>query len=198
LAAAAAVITGHFGFAAGVKSRERYVPLWALMLAASWLDVIFIVTFATGAETIDDAPGTDGGYGDVIIHADYTHSLVGAILISAATGWIATRWWGRRGGVVIGAVVFSHWVLDLIVHRDDLAILPGNLGDLRVGFGLWESHVASALVEAAILALGAYLYWRAAVAVSRAAGHATTRASAVAGLLLLSGIVTLLTDVFVG
>jgi hypothetical protein len=192
------VITGHFGFAAGVKAHERFVPLWALMLATIWLDVVFIPLFATGAETIDDAPGTDGGYGDVIIHADYTHSLVGAIAISVVTGWITTRWWGRRGGVVIGAVVFSHWVLDLIVHRDDLAILPGNLGDMRVGFGLWKSHVAAALVEAAILVVGAYLYWRAAIAVSRAAGQTPGRANLVAGLLLLSGIVVLFTDVFLG
>ena len=85
------MVTGHFGFAAGVKGKETFVPLWALMLASVWLDVLFIPLFAVGAETIDDAPGTSGGYGDVIIHADYTHSLVGAILISLVTGWIATR-----------------------------------------------------------------------------------------------------------
>jgi hypothetical protein len=95
------MVTGHFGLAAGVKGTERFVPLWALMLATVWLDILFIPRYATGAETIDDAPGTDGGYGDVIIHADYTHSLLGALLIAAVTGWIATRWWGRRGGVVI-------------------------------------------------------------------------------------------------
>jgi hypothetical protein len=192
------VITGHFGFAAAVKARERFVPLWALMLATVWLDVLFIPTFAAGVETIDDAPGTDGGYGDVIIHADYTHSLVGAALIAIATGWIATRWWRRRGGVVIGAVVFSHWVLDLIVHRDDLAILPGNVGDVRVGFGLWKSHWAAALVEAALLLVGAYLYWRAASETERAAGEAPRRANLVAGLILLGGIVVLLVDVFLG
>jgi hypothetical protein len=192
------VVTGHFGFAAAVKARERFVPLWALMLATVWLDVLFIPLFATGAETIDDAPGTDGGYGDVIIHADYTHSLVGAAVIAVVTGWIATRWWGGRGGIVIGAVVFSHWVLDLIVHRDDLAILPGNIGDMRVGFGLWKSHWAAALAEAALLVVGAYLYRRAATDVSRAAGQPPRRANLVAALLLLSGIVVLLTDVFLG
>ena len=113
------------------------------MLATAWLDVIFILTYAAGIEEIEDVPGTDGGYGNVIIHADWTHSLVGSAVIAAVTGWIATRWWGRRGGVVIGAVVFSHWILDLVVHRDDLAILPGNAGDLTVGFGLWNVEWAS-------------------------------------------------------
>src|SRR5262249_55621893 len=58
--------------------------------------------FGRGRGADRHVPGTNGGYGDVIIHADYTHSLIGAILISVATGWIATRWWGKRGGVVIG------------------------------------------------------------------------------------------------
>jgi membrane-bound metal-dependent hydrolase YbcI (DUF457 family) len=191
------VVTGHFGFAAGVKAKERFVPLWALMLASVWLDILFVPLFAVGAESIDDVPGTDGGYGDVIIHADYTHSLVGALLISVATGWIATRGWGRRGGIVIGAVVFSHWVLDLIVHRGDMPLLPGNLGDVRVGFGLWKVEWAAILTEAAIMLAGAYLYWRAAQAVERAAGVATGRANLVAGLLVLFGAVVLTLDVAV-
>jgi membrane-bound metal-dependent hydrolase YbcI (DUF457 family) len=191
------VVTGHFGFAAGVKAKERFVPLWALMLASVWLDILFIPLFAVGAESIDDVPGTDGGYGDVIIHADYTHSLLGALLIAVVTGWIATRWWGRRGGIVIGAVVFSHWVLDLIVHRDDMPLLPGNLGDVRVGFGLWKVEWAAILTEAAIMLVGAYLYWRAAQAVERAAGVATGRANLVAGLLALFGAVVLTLDVAV-
>jgi hypothetical protein len=34
-----------------------------------------------------------------------------------------------RTGIVISTTVFSHWILDLLVHRADLPILPGNLGD---------------------------------------------------------------------
>jgi len=157
------VVTGHFGLAAGVKGREQLVPLWALMLAAVWLDVIFIPLFAAGAETIDDAPGTDGGYGDVIIHADYTHSLVGALVLAALFGAVAAKWLGREAGLVLGGVVFSHWLLDLVVHRADLPILPGNAGDLPVfGFGLWRLPAVSAVVELLMLAIGVGLYWRAA------------------------------------
>ncbi len=191
------MVTGHFGLAAGVKARERFVPLWALMLATVWLDVIFIPLLAAGVETIDDAPGTDGGYGDVIIHADYTHSLVGAALIAAVTGWVVTRWWGRRGGAVIAAVVFSHWLLDLVVHRDDMPLLPGNAGDVRVGFGLWKVEWASIAVEAALLVGGAFLYWRAARAVEQAAAKQSRRADLVAALILASGLVVLALDVLI-
>ncbi|OFD71089.1 hypothetical protein BWGOE8_50300 [Bacillus mycoides] len=36
------------------------------------------------------------------------------------------RFWGKRSGFVVGAVVFSHWILDLLVHRADLPLLPGE------------------------------------------------------------------------
>jgi membrane-bound metal-dependent hydrolase YbcI (DUF457 family) len=192
------MITGHFGLAAGVKASERFVPLWALMLATVWLDILFIPLLAAGVESIDDYPGTDGGYGDVVIHADWTHSLVGAAAISIVSGWLMTRWWGRRGGVVIGAVVFSHWILDLIVHREDMPIFPGNAGDIRVGFGLWEFKWVSALVEAAILLIGAFLYWRAATETERAAGVTARRANLVTALIVLSGAVVLALDVGTG
>jgi hypothetical protein len=180
------VITGHFGLAAAVKSGEKAVPLWALMLATVWLDILFVPLFLAGIETIDDVPGTDGGYGDGIIHADYTHSLVGALLIAAVTGWLCALWWkNRRAGVVIGAVVFSHWLLDLLVHRADLPILPGNLGDLpRLGLGLWQYHALAAVIEAALLLAGAALYWRAARKVGGRATLLTVLIVAAGGLTL--------------
>ena len=65
------MVAGHFGFAAVVKSRERQTPLWALMLACQWLDVVFVPLFVLGIERITPVPGTSGRYGQVIIHADY-------------------------------------------------------------------------------------------------------------------------------
>ena len=189
------MVTGHFGLAAGVKAYERFLPLWALMLASVWLDIVFIPFYAAGVEEIDDVPGTDGGYGNVIIHADYTHSLIGAALIAIVTGWIVTRWWGRLGGIVIGAVVFSHWLLDLVVHRDDMPIIPGHPGAGTVGFGLWKVEWAAITAEAVLLALGAFLYWRAARATSKDAGQPSRRADLAASVLFLSGAIVLATDV---
>lgn len=188
------MVAGHFGFAALVKAAEPQVPLWALMLATAWMDVVFGPLAAAGVETIEPVLGTTGGYGNVIIHADYTHSLVGAAALGALFGIVAAVWWGRRTGVVLGAVVFSHWLLDLIVHRGDLAILPGNLGGLPLlGFGLWRFPAAAAGVEMGLVLAGALLYWRAAV--RRVTGTTRVRqAHLVAGLLLAAGVVTLVVD----
>src|SRR5262245_23787075 len=155
---------GHFGLAAGVKLVAPRLPLWALMLSCYLLDVIFIILFALGIEGLTPVdPAHPNAYGGVLIHAYYTHSLLGALLIAAVAGILASRVWGQPGGLVIAAVVFSHWVLDLLVHRPDLPILPDNLGNLPLlGFGLWQVPVASALIELALVLGGALLYYRSA------------------------------------
>ncbi|HSY41100.1 MAG TPA: permease, partial [Polyangia bacterium] len=109
------MIAGHFGLAAGVKAHRPAVPLWALMLATQWLDVVFVPLFLTHVERIDVIGGGPAGYGNGIIHADYTHSLVGAVVLSLIFALPAAWRWGRRAATVLGAVVFSHWLLDLLV-----------------------------------------------------------------------------------
>jgi len=111
---------GHFGLAAGAKKFAPRIPLWTLFLSTYLLDVFFVFLLAAGIENITPLdPAHPNAYGEIIIHAEYTHSLVGALLISTLAGWLANVRWGRSGGITIAAVSFSHWVLDLIVHRPD-------------------------------------------------------------------------------
>jgi membrane-bound metal-dependent hydrolase YbcI (DUF457 family) len=184
------VIAGHFGFAAAVKAKAPRAPLWALMLASVWLDVIFVPLLAAGIEPIEKVPGTNGGYGESIIHANYTHSLVGALVIAVAFGLVCAIWWRRSIALVLGGVVFSHWILDLPMHRADMPFLPGNAGALPLlGFGLWRSQVASALLELAFVLAGTFLYARAAATV--AGSVYAKRARTVTLALLGAGIFTL-------
>ena len=129
-----------------------------------------------------------------VIHADYTHSLLGALVLSAAFGAVAWWRWDRRLGLLLAGVAFSHWVLDLIVHRGDLPILPGNAGDLPLlGFGLWKVPAASIAVEAALLLAGVFLYWRAAGSAGSSRGG-RGNPSIAAGALLASGVIVLIID----
>jgi hypothetical protein len=186
------MIAGHFGFAAAVKSREPQAPLWALMFATVWLDVVFIPLFVSGVETIKQ---TGPGYGGVIIFADYDHSIVGMAVLSAILGLLASLFWGRRVGIVIGLVAASHWVLDLLFHRADMPVLPGNIGDLpRLGFGLWRYPQVAASIELALVLIGAWLYWGAASRVSKLAGRGRTAAATTASLIAAFGVLILWLD----
>jgi hypothetical protein len=190
---AAIVIAGHFGLAAGVKARQPAVPLWALMLATQWLDVVFVPLFVAKIETIEVIGGGKPGYGNGIIHADYTHSLVGALVLALIFALPAGLRWGRRAAVVLGAVVFSHWLLDLLVHRHDMPLLPGAPPDaLRFGFGLWRWPLVTAAAELALVLWGGFAYLRAAVGVARAQDPSRLRRARAAGITVLAaGLVTL-------
>ena len=106
--------------------------------------------------------------------------VVGALVLSAIFAVAFGIPWGRRAGLILGGVVFSHWVLDLITHRQDMPLLPGNAGNLpRMGFGLWRWPMASAAVELAMVLAASFLYWRAA---RKVAGDAGAGRANVAGM----------------
>ncbi|MDQ5851362.1 MAG: permease [Chloroflexota bacterium] len=189
------MIEGHFGLAAGAKHWAPRAPLWALLTGTFLVDFIFIplsIAGLEGATPLD--PARPDVYGGSVFHAYYTHSLGGALLVALVAGLFAGRAWGQRAGVAIGAIVFSHWVLDLVVHHADLPILPGNIGGLPLlGLGLWRSPAASAVVELLLTLAGAYLYYRSAMSLPTPAGssvsiqrrRALTASAVTAGLLLV-------------
>lgn len=191
------MIAGHFGLAAAVKSRVPGAPTWALMLASVWLDVLFVPLFLGGVETIEPFGAGDGqGYGAGVIHADWTHSLFGALVLAASFGLVGAIPWGKRVGAVMGAMVLSHWALDLPMHHHDMPLLPDNAGQLPLlGFGLWSFPPLAALVELVLVGGGTWLYWRKAVAIAKAGGVEPKRAHLAALVMALAGVVTLALNV---
>jgi hypothetical protein len=59
---------------------------------------------------------------------------------------------------MVGVGVFSHWVLDLLVHRPDLPLYDDTM---KVGLGLWNYPAFALALEAALLFGGMLLYLRA-------------------------------------
>lgn len=184
------MFAGHFGLAAGVRAKSPEVPMWALMLGTQLLDVLFVPLYVSGIEPIDTSLGN--GYGKGIIHADYTHSLVGALLIAFLAGLLARKYWGKRAGMILGSIVFSHWLLDLVVHRADMPLLPGNLGHLPLlGLGAWRWPGLSIGLELAMLVFGFGLYLRnALIAIPGARRRASLTSSIALGLTLAFALIT--------
>ena len=83
-------------------------------------------------------------------------SLIWSILF-AMVAYLAFK--DRRTSVVLGVVVFSHWILDFIVHPGELPLL--FKGSSTVGLGLWTSGIGlmfSIILELALLAGGVAIY----------------------------------------
>lgn len=187
------MIAGHFGLAAGVKARSPETPLWALMLASQWLDVVFVPLFLAGVERMEPVAGTKpNAYGAAIIHADYTHSLVGALVLSALFGAAFLGRYSKRSALVLGLMSFSHWLLDLPLHRADMPVLPGGAGGLpMLGFGLWAHPAASAVLELLVVGVGAAMYWRKASEVAGEDAAMKRRARLCGESVLATGLLTL-------
>jgi hypothetical protein len=95
-----------------------------------------------------------------LYYMPYTHGLVGALALSAALGGITLLFLrDRRLAVftVVAGAVFSHWLLDLVVHVRDLPLLGDSM---KVGLGLWRHVWLSLPLELAILYAGAAVYSR--------------------------------------
>lgn len=150
------MFVGHYSAALAGKAAEPNAPLWSYMVAAQFMDIGWAGLVAAGVEKVRIDPNLPGSSLD-LYHMPWTHSLPGA-LVWAVGGGLLARYVLKvpaRAAAVLGAVVFSHWVLDLLVHRPDLELW---MGGPKVGLGLWNSPVAEQAIEIGLVAL-AGLFW---------------------------------------
>jgi len=150
---------GHFAVGFGVKAVAPRVSLGTLFLAAQFIDLLWPVLVLLGVERVRIDPGAT-----VVTPLDFEHYPVSHSLL-AVVGWgvllagiyfLIAR--DRRGSMVIGLAVVSHWLLDFLVHRPDLPLYPGGV---RVGLGIWQSLPATLVMELGLFGVGIFLYRRA-------------------------------------
>ncbi len=150
------MFVGHYSAALAAKAVEPRAPLWTYVIGCQLLDVGWSTLIMTGAEKMRVDPSLPGS-SLVLYHMPWTHSLPAAVAWSLAAA-LAVRlalklpW---RAAVFVGLTVFSHWILDLLVHRPDLELW---FGDGKVGFGLWNSPVIEQAVEIGLLAVAGALW----------------------------------------
>ncbi len=149
------------GHHAAALVNERFAPrvsLGTLFAASMWIDLVWPILLLLDIEHVEVQPGHTAYMPLNFISYPYTHSLVAVI------GW--SLLWGvgyyafqkyLRGAVVVGLTVLSHWMLDLIVHRPDLPLWPGGP---MVGFNVWDSPIATNLIEITLFTIGLVIYVR--------------------------------------
>lgn len=149
---------GHLAASFALRARFRRIPLFYLLAAGVFVDILWGFTILTGIEHAHIGTATTFATPLVLDRVPYTHSLVAGLFWGA----LATlAWWSwrkdRAGAALLGMLVASHWVLDWVSHLPDIPVLPN--GPL-VGLGLWRSRPASIIVELGMLWIGLALYAR--------------------------------------
>ena len=155
------MFAGHLGAALALGRAERRVNVGVFIAAALLLDLVLWVLILLGWESAS-IPADFANTHQPEFVFPYSHGLLAGVAWSAlagAAGFVAyarlgtARW---RAAALIAAVVFSHWLLDALVHQPELPLLGPS--SMKVGLGLWQSMPAALVAEAAVVAAGLWLF----------------------------------------
>jgi len=148
---------GHFAFGLAAKAIDKKPSLGTLFLASQFVDLLWPIFLLIGLERVKIDPGITAVMPLNFIYYPFSHSFLGVLIWSILFGLIYFSFKKNiKSSILLGSLVMSHWVLDLITHRPDLQLLPWN--DFKVGLGMWNSIVLTMITEGIIFFVGTYLY----------------------------------------
>ncbi|MFZ9054114.1 MAG: hypothetical protein ACO22K_13965 [Woeseiaceae bacterium] len=152
------MFVGHYAASLALKKFEKRASLGILFLGVQLVDIVFFPFVLLGIERINIIENYTASTHFQLEYMPYTHSLL-ASLLWAVAAYAIFRWvFVKRQSValVVGLAVFSHWVLDLVVHTPDLPLWSD--ASVKLGFGLWNSAIATYVLEAVLLLGALWLY----------------------------------------
>lgn len=147
----------HLGVGLAAKRVAPKIPAGWLVAAAYGIDIVWAGFWAAGAEHLP-APGVNSA-------APWSHGLFMSLVWSLGAGLIALRISrSRHTGLIIGLLVFSHWVVDFIA-KPMLSAYPSDAGvtlffdtSRAVGLGLYRTALGTNLGEYGTTAVGLIIY----------------------------------------
>jgi hypothetical protein len=151
------MLIGHFALGFAAKRVTPRVSLAVLFAAAQLADLLWPVLIALGIEQVRIVPGATAFTPLDFVSYPYSHSLATLIVWAVVFAFLycAAVRADRRPFVILAALVVSHWVLDVVVHRPDVPLYPGGP---RLGLGLWNSVGGTIAVEVLIYGAGVWVY----------------------------------------
>ena len=176
-AGALAMFIGHYALAFGAKRVAPMMSLGTLFLACQFADLLWPTLLVLGLEVVEIDPGNTVVTPLNFVSYPYSHSFV---VLAGVVGAVRARL-SRDSRLASGgdrarsrALVFSHYVLDVITHRPDLPITLS--GSRRLGFGLWNYPGTTLALESALFIIGTTIYMSVTRARDRDRPHRLLRA----------------------
>lgn len=167
---------GHWAPALVAATNPRAPRLATLFIAAQLVDWAFFALVLADVEHMRITPGITVMIPLDLYHMPYTHSLLGSAVFAA--GFAGVIWFmmkDRVAALIGGAVVLSHWFLDLLVHTQDLTLMGSPP---KLGLALWDHPAIEMPLELGITFGAMWLY-------ARSAKPAPLRLAVLAAVMLL-------------
>jgi len=151
---------GHFAVGFAAKRADSRPSLGTLFFASQFIDLLWPIFLLLGLERVQIEPGNTAFAPLNFVYYPFSHSLFGVLVwaaLFAAIYFLIRK--NARSAIILGGLVLSHWLLDLLTHRPDLPLAPWS--SAKVGLGLWNSVALTLVVEGSLFAAGVYLYAKA-------------------------------------
>jgi hypothetical protein len=160
------MFVGHYAASLALKTLEKRASLGVLFLAVQFVDILFFPFVLLGIERMNIVEKFTQSTHFELEYMPYTHSLIGS-LFWAGAAYALFRWGivqNKSVAMMVALAVFSHWLLDLVVHTPDLPLWSDT--SLKLGFGLWNNAVMTYALEAVLLLSALWLYLKSTTSVS--------------------------------
>ena len=156
------MFAGHLAAGLVLKKMEHRINLGWLFFAALFHDFLLGILILLGLEQIH-IPANFAQTHYLTFTFPYSHGLAASIAWSALAFGITyaalPHWTSKerkQAGLVIALAVFSHFVLDWLVHIPELPLLGDD--SPKIGLSLWNNIPLALTLEAALVVLGFIFY----------------------------------------
>jgi len=157
------MFAGHLAAALALKPVEKRLNLGILFFAALFADFLLGILTLAGVEQVH-VPANFDEVHYLTFTFPYSHGLAASLAWALIAFGIVKLAWkntqSTKAGIVVAIAVFSHFILDWIVHIPELPLLGDN--SMKLGLGLWSDNLVAALtleVGLVVVGLALYLYY---------------------------------------
>ncbi|KAA3633518.1 MAG: hypothetical protein DWP97_08970 [Calditrichaeota bacterium] len=155
---------GHYGVGFALKKFDSILSLGWLFIAVQLVDIFWTILIFFGIERVEIVPGITEANPLDFVYYPFTHSLVAFIIWSLIVGLIV--YFGKIKSslskkslsLLLGFGVFSHFILDLLVHRPDIPLMGTD--SIKLGIGLWNYSALAYILEMVIFIGGVFIYFK--------------------------------------
>ena len=155
------MFAGHVGAALAIGRVERRINVGVFVFAALLLDLVLWLLVLFGWEFVT-IPADFASTHQPEFVFPYSHGLLAAVAWSALAGVVTFVWYPRlsgakfRAAAFVALAVFSHWLLDALVHLPELPLAGES--STKVGLGMWRNMPVALMVESLIALAGLWLF----------------------------------------
>lgn len=143
------MFAGHFATSVVLHKLYPGTLPFTFSVGVAFLDIIFGVLAYYGYEGL--TKNHNAGLIAVDLHCDYSHSLIGSLILSSIYGLLT-------GSFVPGFISsFSHFVEDWVLHNEDLLLDPYS-GIVIGGTTLWSKFPILSYYFEALFCVGCAIY----------------------------------------